>query len=205
MEVLGDLRAPIEQCAALPEMGSDGPIAVRQLAASELIAHGHAELARPLCDTVVALTNGLPDSTRFKEQRLASVLAECGRWTEARPIYERELAGTPANLNLIGQVGVANAFVGNRDVAEAMMQRIPVVADTSQEGKARNRQAFRQRARIAAAMGDKEQAVAFLQSAIDLGVVPVFGFHRDRALEEELDDEGMGCRRLRIFPRRPGL
>ena len=180
---VGDLRAPIEQCAALPEMGSDGPIAVRQLAASELIAHGHAELARPLCDTVVALTNGLPDSTRFKEQRLASVLAECGRWTEARPIYERELAGTPANLHLIGQVGVANAFVGNRDVAEAMMQRIPVVADTSQEGKARNRQAFRQRARIAAAMGDKEQAVAFLQSAIDLGVVPVFGFHRDRALE----------------------
>jgi hypothetical protein len=32
-------------------------------------------------------------------------------------------------------------------------------------------------------MGNKEQAVALLRNAIDLGVVPVFGFHRDRALE----------------------
>jgi len=178
-----ELRAAMDKCAALPAMGTDGPIVVRLLAASELIAHRRIDAARPLCDTVIALTRRLPDSSRFKEQRLASVFAECGRWAEARPIYERELSKAPSSVHLIGQLGVANAFVGNRSAAETMLRRILVVTDTSQEGKSRNRQAFRQRARIAAALGNKEQAVALLSSAVNLGTVPVFSFHRDRALE----------------------
>jgi tetratricopeptide (TPR) repeat protein len=171
------------QCATLSALGTDGPIAVRQIAASELIAHGYLDAARPLCDTAIALTGQLPDSVRSKDRRLASLFAQCGRWAEARPIYERELSKDPANVQLIVQVGVANGFLGNRRMAETMMRRIPMVTDTSAEARNRKRQVLRHRARIAAAMGDKEQAIGFLREAVDLGTVPVFDFHRDRALE----------------------
>jgi tetratricopeptide (TPR) repeat protein len=177
------LETAMARCESLPGMGTGAPIAVRQVAASELIAHGHTDAARPLCDTVITLIRQLPDSSRFKPMNLASAFAQCGRWADARPIYERELTRDPGSTQLIGHVGVAAGFLGDRRTAEAMIRRIPLATDSSAEGKGRKRQVLRQRARIAAALGDKEQAVALLREAVDLGTVPVFGFHRDRALE----------------------
>jgi predicted Zn-dependent protease len=95
---------------------------------------------------------------------LARALALAGRGEEARAVVERLAGEKPDDPNYLGHLGVLAAGRGDR----AGAQRVSAQLDALTQPYLRGRHTL-WRARIAAALGERERAVALLRDALQQG------------------------------------
>src|SRR5262249_16899405 len=126
--------------------------------------------------------------SRSDRYALARTLYWSGQWQEARALFARLNAESPGDLDYLGYLGVASARTGDRPAALQVDQQLidftrpfPLFGHPSLW-----------RARIAAVLGEREQAVRRLREAIGHGLLPLdvaqgWGYamwlHRDVDLE----------------------
>jgi hypothetical protein len=132
--------------------------------AFELAAHGEAEAARTLAQEAVAWFARADSTGGALPPSLLSVYDFAGRPDDAWRSATRAAAATPGDPTALGALGVAAARRG--DVAAARradsLLRAPVAYSLGFPALAR--------ARIAAALGERERAVALLQESFADGL-----------------------------------
>ncbi len=147
--------------------GRRSPGDVMRETALELRAHGHPEAGREVLRRALALVDSRSAAERGAERSLEErlrLMYAAERWSEARSLADRLVAGHPDNPRYLGVQGVLDARRGARDEAlrvdqllAARWTRIP------QRGEA-----ALWRACIAARLGDPTHAAELLQGAADL-------------------------------------
>lgn len=137
-------------------------------AALELRAHGHDEALAGLLARAERLFRGRlaaePDDDEVRRQ-LAFILYLAGEWEEAGSIFRELSARDPGSLLLVGMSGVNAALLGDREAALETADQI--VRVTGSAGTAVATTYWR--ARIAAALGDRERTVQLLRESFDHG------------------------------------
>jgi tetratricopeptide (TPR) repeat protein len=131
----------------------------------ELRAHGHGEAAERMLARSVEAFRGTPaQEARGQEGMLAIGLKLTGRCEEARAIARRLARESPDEMNLAGDRGVVEALCGDR--AEA--RRISDALGRLKRPYLLGTNTFL-RARIAAQLGEKDEAVDLLRMAYAQG------------------------------------
>jgi tetratricopeptide (TPR) repeat protein len=143
--------------------------------AGELRAHGHADPARRVADEVLAsFGDDLPMGGAAEY-----ALALADRWDEALVMLVAEEVEDPELANVVGflsEYGVVLAHEGRREDAHAQIARIETGT-----GLARNK--YYNQARVAAALGDRDEAVRFLTLAFQNGFWHPADAHSDYAFD----------------------
>lgn len=140
-----------------------------QCVALELRAHGHVQDGQAMLQKVVAWYRTHPDENPATANHnpclwlQLSALYAAGLWSEARAGYERLAASDTTNLNARAGLGALAARRGDRPEV-ARIERW--LLDRPWTGG----RATYDRARMAALLGNREQAVALLREAFDLGL-----------------------------------
>ncbi len=134
-------------------------------AAEELRAHGYRDAARQVLQRTVDWLETRPAGEARQFARLASyypyALAEClyklERWEEARTVYEELLAeGGPDDTRVLAGLGAIAARLGNAERARAISEQLAGMPGGQPLG----------RAKIAALLGQREEAVRLLREAL---------------------------------------
>jgi tetratricopeptide (TPR) repeat protein/TolB-like protein len=172
----------------------DGPLWTGQLLLStsgELRAHGHDEAAARLIERSVAFHEALPDTGRAGNfrQELGEALYAAGRWGEAERFITARAAGRPRHWQLQARLGTLAAQQGRRDEAERIAASLARLDQPWLLGENTY-----WRARIAARLGDREEALQLLRAAyaegrrwwLDLHIEPDFDSIRDEPSFREL-------------------
>lgn len=137
--------------------------------ALELRAHGHPDAASEVLDRVFELYHAAPDSVRRDpraRRELGRALRTAGRWAESRAVFEQLLDGGHEPHIARGDLAVAAAMLGDRSLAEEVDRSY---ARMAAENPRDNGWATQWRARIAAALGDRERAVRLIVQAHEEG------------------------------------
>jgi serine/threonine protein kinase/tetratricopeptide (TPR) repeat protein len=138
----------------------------------ELHAHGHRKAAEELLRLSIdwyRMTLSAIDATRAHRYGLARSLYWAGQWHEARLLFVQLLAEAPSDLDYIGYLGVAAARDGDRAEAlrisgqmAAFVRPYPLFGHPSLW-----------RSRIAAVLGEHDEAVNLVREAISQGLMPL--------------------------------
>jgi len=144
--------------------------------AEELRVHGHRDEAREVFDEVIAWLRSRPDETVEARARLAWVSYDAERWDDAQRLFEELAQEDSANTRYLDWVGLNNSYVGwlgllaarRGDRAEA--ERIS--EELRSTGGLFNKDNTGFRARIAALLGERDEAVRLLQQNFDMGPPP---------------------------------
>ncbi len=186
---LNEVAATVAAMRALPAGTRPVPLGVTfggalATVADELRVHGHPALAEDLVDEAVAWVRAQTQAKEHLRAELASWLYRAGRWDEARRLVEELAERSPEDTRYLALQGRLAALRGDR--AEAMR-----ISDAlrSFPHPARERDHLRERARIAALLGESARAVALLRRAIEQGVDWGYGewLHRDGDFESLAD------------------
>ena len=178
-----DKRA--ERVFSLPAIPGQTPAWVLRATAVELRAHGHFEAAKKLLDLAIHWYRTRP-SERARELRSehAVALYEARHWAESQRSYETLLQEAPENITYRGYLGILHARLGN---SQAALEQSRWLAEL--DGKSRKGTHTLWRARIAAVLGENENAMSFLREAFAQGASYGIGLHRDPAFEGVRDSE----------------
>jgi DNA-binding SARP family transcriptional activator/TolB-like protein len=170
-EALGAL----EDYLATPSDGRYwGPVWMRETAI-ELRAHGHAEAAQTLFTRSLEAYLALPPEEQAKRlDGLATAYTLAGWWAEAEQVLRAYAAERPDDLvqrsdnsyvlSMNGQLGTLAARRGNRAEAESISARLEALEHPYLFGEHTY-----WRARIAAQLGERDQAVVLLRAAYAQG------------------------------------
>jgi DNA-binding SARP family transcriptional activator/tetratricopeptide (TPR) repeat protein len=164
---VADVNARIDERLASPSREWPSPGALMAAAARELRAHGRADAARPLLERSIAWYRSVPaDGPHGWDARpgLASVLREAGYGEEAREIFAVLAGENGENVGYQGHLGVIAAGRGNRAGAERISAWLRDLEQPYLHGVN-----TLWRARIAAVLGEREEAVALLRQAFAEG------------------------------------
>jgi tetratricopeptide (TPR) repeat protein len=145
-----------------------------------LRTHGHRDVARDVFDQAIAWFQSHADAVEEPRPYVARLLYESERWEAALPLIRELAEESPENTENLAALGKLAARRGDR--AEALRISEELRSDRpSLHESARTLE----RARIAALLGDRSEAMTLLQRAIDMGVHFGFGVwvHRDMDLE----------------------
>jgi tetratricopeptide (TPR) repeat protein len=140
-----------------------------QCTALELRAHGHAEDGQAMLDKVVAWYRAHPDADPATANDSPclwlqlSALYDAGLWSEARADYQRLAASDTANLE--ARIGLGTLAARRGDQREVAHIERWLKARPWTHGKATYA-----RARIAALLGNRDDAVALLRQSFELGL-----------------------------------
>jgi tetratricopeptide (TPR) repeat protein len=146
--------------------------------ALELRAHGHREASVRMAERAVAWLRGRPhDDARRTRRLLAQGLGVAERWDEAAPIHETLARETPDDLDCVGTLGILAAHRGERAQALRVSEKLRRLERPYLMGEN-----TLMRARIAAGLGEKDQAVELLRTAFAEGVYHDIVPHRDMEL-----------------------
>ncbi len=154
--------------------------------ALELRAHGHAQDGQAMLDKVVAWYRTHPDvdpATNNYDPCLwiqLSAVYDAGLWSEAQADYERLAAEDTANPKARAGLGALAARRGDRSQV-ARMDRWLADRHRAQGW------AMYSRARMAALLGNREQAVALLRDAFERGLASRPYIHIDPDFESLRD------------------
>jgi DNA-binding SARP family transcriptional activator/tetratricopeptide (TPR) repeat protein/TolB-like protein len=161
--------------------------------ALELRAHGHAGAAQPLFTRSLEAYLALPPEEQAKRlRRIATAYNLAGRWAEAEQVLRTYAADRPDNLaewpdnfsvlEVHGQLGTLAARQGNRAEAERISAGLEALARPYLFGEHTY-----WRARIAALLGERDQAVALLRAAYAQGFKWWLPLHSEPDLESLRD------------------
>jgi DNA-binding SARP family transcriptional activator len=153
-----------ESLALPPQPGWTAADVLRS-AAAELSAHGHAEAAARTRDAAIAWYARRPEGEQpHHRHALARTLYEAARWNEARALFEDLATEQPGNVQFLGHLGALAARRGDRAEAE----RISTALASSLQPYLRGGHTL-WRARVAAQLGEHEQALHLLREAFSEG------------------------------------
>jgi tetratricopeptide (TPR) repeat protein len=125
----------------------------------ELRIHGHPDAARDVFDQAIAWYQSRPQDTPMARAELAGALYQAERWEEARQQFEALARQHPRNSDYQAALGLLAARRGDRALALTISERLRSVRPP----------ALLQRAKIAAVLGEREEAMTLLQQWIDQG------------------------------------
>lgn len=161
---LGRTREAQQQLDKYLASPGDGPTWSGLLMAEtaiELQAHGHTNTARELFDRSLDWYVALPAAEqRRRRQQVAEAYYLSDRWQNAERIVREMVADFPDGLRIQGFLGTIAARRGDRVGAERISAWLAALDDPYLLG---NNTYWR--ARIAALLGEREQAVALLRAA----------------------------------------
>lgn len=175
---LAEVQARLDEAATMPpDVVPAGE--VYHAVALELRGHGHAEAARQMFERSMEWFRS-PAATRWiefdpsQDQRLrrrqmalarqAEAIYQLGRYREARARFQRLRADYPAGDTQWGwnaHLGLIAARLGDREEAERVLDFLE-----RQHAETRMSTVRRNQARIAALLGERERAVAYLSDAV---------------------------------------
>jgi tetratricopeptide (TPR) repeat protein/TolB-like protein len=190
--ILDALDQPSDTLDPWPHVNDPGEV-MRQ-AALELREHGRPDQARRLFERAIAWYREQPAAfahSRVQRLGLATVAYYTGRLEEAAALAQALGTAAPDSTAVITLLGVVAARRADTATAQAMERRLA----QDQVPYARDRPPPLGRARIAAALGDRERAVAVLRTSLarghwytwlDLHAVPEFEQLRGYAPFDEL-------------------
>jgi predicted Zn-dependent protease len=145
----------------------------------ELRAHGHTAASRAAFERVLAWYGEQPlhrVSGARHRHLYGDALIELGRWSEASDVFAALAARDPMSPAWLGHVGMIAALRGDREEAGRIAARLAGLRHPYLPGEH-----TRYRARIAALLGDGDQAVRLLKDSFAEGAPHGIGLHRDRA------------------------
>jgi tetratricopeptide (TPR) repeat protein len=149
----------------------------------ELIAHGYADAGREtLARAITWYQNLPPEEKELLSDSLAITLLSAGRLDEAIVLLEPLQQNYPERFFVLGALGVAKALQGDRAEAERISAQLEGIDVPYTFGNASVLQA-----RIAAALGNKDQAMDFLRRAFSEGTGMDDWIHREPAFRSLLD------------------
>ena len=180
---VGGVNRVIDELQFLQSRGTM-PDEVMLEAALELRAHGHAEASRAMADRLIAWCRARPSAAGVERERAALALALVlrGRDREARAAYGKLAAEHPDNPEYVGALALLAAGRGDRAGAERASEKLQIFPAPGLYGANTY-----QRARIAAALGEKDPAVGFLRQAFAEGLPFTVRIHQDTAFEPMRD------------------
>ena len=133
--------------------------------ARELDGHGHAEDSRRLRDCALGDLARLPLDTASRTLRMYGMgLEDAGRWGEARRIFATLSSRDSRNPTDQGHLGVIAAHLGERGEAARIEQTLEKT-----DGRWLHGVHTMWRARIAAALGNRDQALMLATLAVEQG------------------------------------
>jgi len=152
-----------------------------EMAAVELRSHGHREAGIRMAEREIAYLQTRPaaEAARSGHQRhLVAALIRADRWEEAKPIADVLLAKSPDDIVLLCVVGSLAARLGDTAQARQIAAKL-----RDRKSDCDDAYATYERAKIAAQLGDKREAMALLKDAVARGYA--FGniFDNDWGLE----------------------
>ncbi len=150
-------------------------------AGRELRAHGHSAEAREAFQRAERWFASRPadeHATRGHRRGVARVLASLGRWSDARVAYATLYTEDSTTVEYLGALGVLSARLGRTAEADSIGARLVDDARPYTFGAPRI-----WAARIAAAKGDREAAVAFIHQALREGYTRLYSLHTDQDFE----------------------
>jgi tetratricopeptide (TPR) repeat protein len=149
----------------------------------ELIAHGYNDAGREiLARAILWYQNLQPDEKETRSDGLAITLLSAGRVDEAVFLLEPLQQKFPKRISLLGALGVAKALQGDRADAERISTQLEGIDVPYTFGSVSVWQA-----RIAAALGDGDQAMDFLQRALSEGAIMYNWIHRVPTFQSLID------------------
>jgi tetratricopeptide (TPR) repeat protein len=176
-----ELGKVLEACFTVPPSARPRPGLIIVTAAWELRAHGHPEDSLKVAAQALRWLDGLDttlaSSVPMQELR-GDALALLARWAEASATHEKLAAAAPGSTWTRSEIGVVAAKRGDVATAHrasdalAQMNR-PYIRGAHTYG----------RARIAAALGERDRAVDLLREAFAEGQALAWVVHGDYAFE----------------------
>ena len=149
----------------------------------ELIAHGKADAGRETLAQAITWYQTLPSGEMERlRTSLALTLLSAGRVDETIALLELLDQEGPNRLFILGALGVAKALQGDRANAERISAQLEATKVPYSFGGTSLWQA-----RIAAALGNKDQAIDFLQRAFSEGTSMGDWIHKEPAFQSLLD------------------
>jgi len=182
MDSVGAVLRAVDALTSLPAEGGTSVAYLLSRSAWELDAHGNRDASDRLVQRAVAWCGARTEH----DLRNALLRNDCleaysagGRLEIVRPIVEAALVGNPGDIVLMGILGATAATKGDRALAAEMSAR--VAAQARPDGSRGLPQWIR--ARIAAALGEREAAVVLLREAFARGATwgARLDLHRDPA------------------------
>jgi tetratricopeptide (TPR) repeat protein len=183
-----------DSASTAPERPNGFPIFLSlETGAQELEAHGFPEAAREMRRRVEALNERILNErpSRFMALSLEAYRSyNRGDWARARAYYDSIISFQDSSSRVSGQtpsVVVRLRYQGRRGFVAARMGDRKAASETSQWMAALSErflygQNTMWRARIAASLGDKKEAVDLIRQAIGEGEAYGWHLHRDREL-----------------------
>ena len=174
---IAEVERDLEQSLTRSAEHGESPVTLMRTAALELRAHGHAEAA----DRVVAQmvrryeSQGLPGpESATQRHSYAEALYLAGEWEKARALWEVLSAEEPENVEYLGSLGAVAARRGRRQDAERIAARLAALERPYLFGLNTY-----WRAKIAAVLGEREQAMTLLRTSLAEGHHYGLGIHND--------------------------
>jgi tetratricopeptide (TPR) repeat protein len=180
-----EVKDVLEEVLALPPDATWGHAEPAAEAGREYRAHGHSQASRGVFDLAIdRLRVHTPDTSRVAEHQYAvgSTLYSAERWREAHELFVELAERSPHDIRIQGYLGVLQARLGNREAALQIGDELAALQLPF--GRGEN---TLWRSRIAAVLGDRQQAVELLRSAINQGTYYGIWLHRDSDLEHLRD------------------
>jgi tetratricopeptide (TPR) repeat protein len=148
-------------------------------AARELRAHGHLDASQAMANRAIAWYRARPSAEATTEDAragLALALTLAARSEEARAVYEKLTADFPGKLGYRGSLALLAASRGDRAAAQRVSEELRLMERPRLLGANTY-----QRARIAAVLGERDQAVELLGQAFAEGMSFGLRIHQDSA------------------------
>jgi serine/threonine-protein kinase len=186
---LAEVSAGLDTVFALSRDGWLTPAYAAVWVSSELRAHGYNDLAATAVQRAIAWYRSRPADERASQEWrewFAETLYLAGNWTAADTAFKSLLHqfpasfGYPDNAYYLGRIGAIAAHRGDELTAKQMSKKL-IATDRYQSRPGQESRLYR--ARIAALLGDRDEAMRLLTAA--------YGPSGGIELHEDADFEGM--------------
>lgn len=170
------LSAVVDAMVLAPPRGALAGVGELIWVSDELLAHGRPDAAREMAERAVARYEA-GETTTGDRVAYGRALAAVGRLDDAEEVLRDAAAADPAAGHALGELGRVLAQAGDEAGARAIMARLEPLEFHPVSGR---RQPVQQ-ARIAAVLGEREQAVRLLTEALGNGAFYGTWLHDARA------------------------
>lgn len=173
---LAELEGVLDESVSLLTEGPVRPADLMRTAAAELSAHGEPVAAARTLDRAIAWYRAQPPDPR-QRSALARALYEGDRLDEARALFAELTAAQTPSTDDAAHLALIAAQGGRRHEALAISDALAAAQETASHGTN-----TLWRARIAARLGDTQQALDLLRAAFAEGAGHGLWLHTDRDL-----------------------
>ena len=163
---INEIHTLITESLDLPAKAGYTPGVVMQAAGIVLHFYGHEEDAMSCFERSIAWYKGLVPEKRDSARTYQAMSLYYGRrFDEAKDLFLQLVKETPADADLHGWLGIIAARQGDREAALKVSEWLK--SDTTPHMRALDSY---EQARIAATLGDKDEAVSLLRESFDRGL-----------------------------------